>query len=112
MVAECFGRDNLEDFEANKDVYFAGGLTEIIHNGSLIIDDLEDSSLKRRGDLCTYHKFGTDIAVNAGNFMYFQPMNKMDLYVPVEHHLALFKILHEEMLNIHLGQAWDIFWHN
>jgi geranylgeranyl pyrophosphate synthase len=42
MFAECFGRTNLSDFEANKDVYFACGITEIVHNGSLIVDDLED----------------------------------------------------------------------
>ena len=70
MLAECFGRD-IEDIEANKDVYFTCGMTELIHNGSLIVDDIEDSSLMRRGDLCTYKKFGTDIAVNAGNFLYF-----------------------------------------
>ncbi len=42
MFAECFGRLNLKDLEANKDVYFACGLTEIVHNGSLIVDDIED----------------------------------------------------------------------
>jgi geranylgeranyl pyrophosphate synthase len=42
MFAESFGRANLDDFEANKDVYFACGLTEIVHNGSLMVDDVED----------------------------------------------------------------------
>jgi len=40
IMAKCMGRENLEDFEANKDVYFACGLTEIIHNGSLMVDDI------------------------------------------------------------------------
>jgi geranylgeranyl pyrophosphate synthase len=80
IFAEIFGRD-IEDFEANKDVYFIAGMTEIVHNGSLICDDLEDNSLKRRGDLCTYRKFGIDYAVNAGCFMYFAPMTKLDEYV-------------------------------
>lgn len=44
IMAKCLGRENLEDFEANKDIYFSCGLTEIIHNGSLIIDDIEDGS--------------------------------------------------------------------
>lgn len=74
MFAEQFGR-KLDDYEANKDIYFSCGLTEIIHNGSLMVDDLEDGSHMRRGDLCTYKKFGTDIAVNAGNFMYLSPMS-------------------------------------
>lgn len=75
MFGEAFGR-NLEDFEASKDIYFACGLTEIVHNGSLMIDDIEDGSNMRRGDLCTHKKYGIDVAVNAGNFMMVSPMNK------------------------------------
>jgi geranylgeranyl pyrophosphate synthase len=54
MFAECFGRDTSEsikkgDFEHNNDILYACALTEIIHNGSLMADDLEDKSLMRRG---------------------------------------------------------------
>jgi geranylgeranyl pyrophosphate synthase len=113
MMAEAFGRTNLEDHEANKDIFFTCGMTELTHNGSLIVDDIEDSSLKRRGDICTYKKFGIDIAINAGNFMYFAPMTKLDTFVFNEQHKsAMHKIFLEEMLNIHFGQAWDIYWHN
>lgn len=54
MFAECFGRDISEsikkgDFEHNNDILYACALTEIIHNGSLMADDLEDKSLMRRG---------------------------------------------------------------
>ena len=42
IMAECLGRDNIEDFKANEDIYFSCGMTELIHNGSLIIDDIED----------------------------------------------------------------------
>jgi len=75
IFAEIFGRNNLEDFQANKDIYYACGMTEIVHNGSLIADDIEDQSFKRRGDLCIHRKFGIDYAINAGNFMYFVPLN-------------------------------------
>ena len=40
IMARCLGRDNLEDFEKNKDIYYSCGLAEIIHNGSLMIDDV------------------------------------------------------------------------
>ena len=97
MLAECFGRD-LDDLQANKDIFFTCGITELIHNGSLIVDDIEDQSEKRRGDLCTYKKFGTDIAVNAGNFLYFAPMAKLDSFVSDERvQLAMHKIYIEEM---------------
>ena len=112
MLAECFGRE-IEQIEQNKDVYFTCGITELIHNGSLIVDDIEDSSLMRRGDLCTYKKFGIDVSVNAGNFLYFAPMQKLDSFVAdPKVQLAMHKIYVEEMVNIHFGQGWDIFWHN
>jgi geranylgeranyl pyrophosphate synthase len=79
----------------------------------LIVDDIEDSSHMRRGDLCTYKKFGIDIAVNAGNFLYFAPMSKLDRFVIDERlQYKMHKIFVEELTNIHFGQAWDIYWHN
>ena len=48
LFAECYGR-NLDNDKENLDVMYACGLTEIVHNGSLMVDDLEDKSLKRRG---------------------------------------------------------------
>ena len=68
-----------------------------------MVDDIEDNSEKRRGDLCTYKKFGTDIAINAGNFMYFAPSLKMDQYIPESKQLALYKIQSEELVAIHFG---------
>ena len=111
-MARCLGRKNLEDFEANKDVYFACGVTEIVHNGSLMVDDVEDDSELRRGLPCTYKKYGTDIAINAGNFMYFAPMTQLHNYVDnAEMALNLHRIYLEEMTAIHFGQGWDIQWH-
>ena len=51
----------------------------------------------RRGDLCTHKKFGVDVAVNAGNFMYIAPMNKIGQFVDEKHQLALHRIFLEEM---------------
>ena len=113
IMSRCLGRNNLEDFEANKDVYFACGLTEWIHNASLIIDDIQDGSEKRRGELCTYKKFGIDIAINAGDFVYMAPMLKVGEYIDSpEMQLKMHRIYHEEMTSIHFGQGWDIYWHN
>lgn len=70
MFAETQGRD-IKDLEACKDIYFTCGLIEIFHNASLMVDDIEDSSEMRRGDLCTYKKFGIDYAINNGNYLYF-----------------------------------------
>ena len=53
-MAECFGREVSEELETGKmdkckDVMFVCAVTEMVHNASLILDDVEDKSLKRRG---------------------------------------------------------------
>lgn len=84
MFAEALGR-KLDDYESNKDIYYACGLTELVHNASLIIDDIEDGSEKRRGEPCLHKKFGIDVAINAGNYLMIAPINKIQHFVSVEH---------------------------
>ena len=108
--AECFGRDatKLED-----DIYYTCGLTEIVHNGSLMADDVEDKSLMRRGQPCTYIKYGVDYAINSGTMMYYIPIAKLPNFIPQPaKQLELSRIYHEEMVNLHFGQNWDISWHH
>jgi geranylgeranyl diphosphate synthase type I len=89
-------------------------IPEIVHNGTLIVDDLEDSSELRRGKPCTYRIFGVDIAVNAGNAMYYLPLlplmeKKAEL--PAETLRDIYEVYVQEMINLSLGQAMDITWH-
>lgn len=89
-------------------------IPEVIHNGTLMVDDVEDSSKLRRGKPCTYRVFGIDIAVNAGNSMYFLPLltvirNKKKLAQDKAN--RLYEIFIQEMVNLSLGQAIDIAWH-
>jgi len=99
--AECFGRDatKMED-----DIYYACGLTEIVHNGSLMADDIEDSSLLRRGQPCTYLKYGIDYAVNAGTLMYYIPIAQMGNFIKDPAlQLRLNSIYNQELVNLHIG---------
>jgi len=107
LVCEALGK-NPEDF-----LDFAL-IPEVIHNGTLMIDDIEDSSELRRGRPCTYRIFGTDIAINAGNAMYFLPLlsliNKGNELTQSQTN-SLYKIFIQEMISLSLGQAMDIAWH-
>jgi geranylgeranyl pyrophosphate synthase len=47
---------------------------EMLHAGSLVIDDLEDDSLTRRGQPALHRLIGQARAVNAGNWMYFRAL--------------------------------------
>ena len=47
-------------------------MPEFMHVGSLIVDDIEDKSTKRRGVPCSHIVFGEAIAINAGTAAFFQ----------------------------------------
>ena len=89
-------------------------IPEVIHNGTLIIDDIEDVSEYRRGKPCTYKIYGLDIAINAGNAMYYLPLLPLmenREKVSLEKLCMIYEIYVQEMINLSLGQAMDIAWH-
>jgi len=87
---------------------------ELAHNGSLMVDDVEDMGEMRRGKPCTHKIFGLDIAINAGNFMYFIPylvfIKNREKFDP-QTLLRAYEAFSQEMINIHIGQGMDIWWH-
>jgi len=88
---------------------------EILHNGTIIVDDVEDEARKRRGEPALHHQHGVDIALNAGNAMYFIPLKVIDRNtggLDAEQRLAAYEMLTHELNRTHLGQGMDICWHN
>ena len=89
-------------------------IPEIVHNGSIVVDDIEDDSELRRGKPCLHKIFGVDVAINSGNWMYFFPL--IPLYKNKDKFgektfAKILEIYIQEMNNIHFGQAMDIGWH-
>jgi geranylgeranyl diphosphate synthase type I len=90
-------------------------IPEILHNGTIIVDDVEDGATMRRGESALHRSYGVDVALNAGNAMYFLPLkiithNPADL--SAETRLAIYEMLMYELNRTHLGQGMDICWHN
>jgi geranylgeranyl diphosphate synthase type I len=107
LILEAFGKNPKKFFD------FAI-IPELSHTGSLIVDDVEDQGELRRGKPCLHRIFGIDIALNAGNFLYFLPIyifkkNKRKLEKEV--YLKALETYLEEMEKLHIGQGTDIFWH-
>ena len=107
MICEALSK-NLDDF-----LDFSI-IPEIIHNGTLVVDDIEDNSETRRGIDCVYKKYGIDIAINSGNAMYYLPFlvllkNKKRFSDSVL--LKAYELYIQEMINLSVGQGTDIFWH-
>ncbi len=87
-------------------------LVELAHNGSLIADDIEDASLERRGGRAVHLIYGLDLALNAGNLMYFLSAGVIDSApLSVQQKLTLHRYYLQDMVRLHLGQGLDILWH-
>lgn len=107
LICEALGKKS-EDF-----IDFAI-IPEVIHNGTLMVDDIEDASELRRGKPCTYKIYGLDIAINAGNSMYYLPLLPLiekKTKVPPQKLCKVYQIYVQEMISLSLGQAMDIAWH-
>lgn len=84
-------------------------IVEIIHAGSLVIDDVEDDSSLRRGGACLHRLYGVPIAINVGNWMYFWALDLIDgLGLAEERASALQRALTQGMFRCHFGQALDL----
>ncbi len=84
-------------------------VVELLHAGSLIIDDIEDGSLQRRGRAALHRVIGTPAALNLGNWLYFWPfklLKQMDL--PPAAELAATRVCLDAVRVCHEGQALDL----
>jgi geranylgeranyl pyrophosphate synthase len=107
LICEALGKNSADylDFAI---------IPEVVHNGTLVIDDIEDASELRRGKPCTYKIYGVDIAVNAGNTMYYLPLLPLmekKAQMQSEKLRDLYEVYVQEMINLSMGQAMDIAWH-
>jgi geranylgeranyl diphosphate synthase, type I len=107
LICEALGNDS--DYCLDFSI-----IPEVIHNGTLVVDDIEDASELRRGKPCTYKIFQIDVAVNAGNAMYYLPLLPLmtqNENLASETQRDIYEVYVQEMINLSLGQAMDIAWH-
>ncbi|OQE23871.1 hypothetical protein PENSTE_c008G09374 [Penicillium steckii] len=78
----------------------------MLHTASLLIDDVEDNSVLRRGIPVAHNIFGTAQTINSANYVYFLALQEIQqLQNP-----AAIDIYVKELLNLHRGQGMDLFW--
>ena len=87
-------------------------LGELCHTGALIIDDIEDASLIRRGDACIHLRYGLDTAINAANTLYLLPWLLIFRHplLSEKQRLAIHEVMTRQYVRAHFGQALDLFW--
>ena len=84
-------------------------VVELLHAGSLVIDDIEDGSLQRRGRAALHRVIGTPAALNLGNWLYFWPFDLLkQMSLPPTVELAATRVCLDAVRVCHEGQALDL----
>jgi geranylgeranyl pyrophosphate synthase len=84
-------------------------LVEIVHAGSLIVDDIEDGSKLRRGATAVHLAHGVPRTLNTGTWMYFWALNMVNrLPLPRATRGPIRDAMSEALYSGHLGQALDL----
>ena len=87
----------------------AAMLVELLHGGSLIIDDIQDGSEVRRGGAALHLLIGEPLAINTGNWLYFYAEELASrLGLPAAAELELRRAVSSAVLHCHYGQALDL----
>lgn len=89
----------------------AAAAVELVHNFSLVHDDIQDNSPKRRGRDTTWVKWGAPMAINAGDALFVMSnqaiIDLKDKY-PSEVVVRAAEILHNTCLDLTCGQFLDM----
>ncbi|XP_055351313.1 terpene synthase-like isoform X2 [Paramacrobiotus metropolitanus] len=81
-------------------------LMDMLHNASLLIDDIEDSSTLRRGVPVAHLIYGIPSTINAANYVYFLALERA---LSLQHPDAP-QIFSQQLLDLHRGQGMEIYW--
>jgi geranylgeranyl diphosphate synthase type 3 len=78
----------------------------MLHESSLLVDDVQDSSELRRGFPVAHNIFGVAQTINSANYIYFVALQELQ---KLNNPLAI-SMFAEELVNLHRGQGMDLFW--
>jgi len=82
---------------------------ELLHAGSLIIDDVEDGATERRGAPALHRTVGVPLAINTGSWMYFWALGEISrLGLSDARELVLHRAAAATLVRCHQGQALDL----
>jgi len=89
----------------------AAAAVELVHNFSLVHDDIQDNSEKRRGRPTTWIRWGAPMAINVGDALFVmsnQAIIDLKEYYPPETVLRAAEVLHNTCLDLTRGQFLDM----
>ncbi|CAL1688735.1 unnamed protein product [Lasius platythorax] len=81
-------------------------IVTMLHNSSIVTDDIQDNSILRRGIPVAHSVYGIASSLNAANYILFIALERV---VNLQHPAAT-KVYMEQLLELHRGQGMEIFW--
>lgn len=104
-IANILG--NFLDVE-QKDIQNVDEIISIVHNASLVVDDIQDNSSLRRNQPCAHIKYGIPLSINAAYLCIFKILNELnkrnDICESTKHKIV------ENIYYTHIGQGMDIYY--
>ncbi|PUA32212.1 MAG: geranylgeranyl pyrophosphate synthase [Zestosphaera tikiterensis] len=91
--------------------FIAGAAVEILHNFTLVHDDIMDKDTFRRGVPTVHVLYGVDMAILAGDTLFakaYEALGLLERYVPAERLVKAFKELTWAAVTVAEGQALDM----
>lgn len=89
----------------------AAAAVELVHNFSLVHDDIQDNSEKRRGRTTTWKIWGAPMAINVGDALFVmsnQAIMDLNKNYPAEMVVKAATVLHNTCLDLTRGQFLDM----
>jgi geranylgeranyl diphosphate synthase type 3 len=91
-----------------EDIESINNIINVIHNASLVIDDIEDNSFLRRSQDCAHIKYGIPLSINSGYLSVFKVLHEFNKQENIDFEIK-FKIV-ENLYYGHVGQGLDIYY--
>ena len=92
----------------SQDIQNVDEIISIVHNSSLVVDDIQDNSLLRRNQPCAHIKYGVPLSINAAYLCTFKILHELnkrnDISETAKHKLV------EIIYYAHIGQGMDIYY--
>lgn len=83
-----------------------GDIVQMLHNSSLLMDDIEDNSILRRGIPVAHSIYGIAHTINAANYVMIAALERTQ---ELGHPQAT-AVYTEQLLELHRGQGMEIYW--
>lgn len=91
-----------------KDIQKLDQIISIVHNASLVVDDIQDNSLLRRNQPSAHVKYGVALSINAAYLCTFKILHEInkrdDISETIKHKIV------ENIYYTHIGQGMDIYY--